>query len=166
MRDSDSKTAPKPGNKNAQSGQLMGYDAINNGATNKSTAFTPEERQALGLRGLLPYNVCDQESQITRALENMRRKTYDIEKYIFLSALQGRNQRLYYRTVIDNIEDIMPLIYTPTVGQACKEFAHIFRQPKGFYITPDDKGSIREMLDNWPGDDVCLLYTSPSPRDS
>ena len=164
MRDSDSKTAPKPGNKNAQSGQLMGYDAINNGATNKSTAFTPEERQALGLRGLLPYNVCDQESQITRALENMRRKTYDIEKYIFLSALQGRNQRLYYRTVIDNIEEIMPLIYTPTVGQACKEFAHIFRQPKGFYITPDDKGSIREMLDNWPGDDVRVLVITDGQR--
>ena len=164
MRDSDSKTAPKPGNKNAQSGQLMGYDAINNGATNKSTAFTPEERQALGLRGLLPYNVCDQESQITRALENMRRKTRDIEKYIFLSALQGRNQHLYYRTVIDNIEEIMPLIYTPTVGQACKEFAHIFRQPKGFYITPDDKGSIREMLDNWPGDDVRVLVITDGQR--
>ena len=164
MRDSDSGTAPKPGNENTQSGALLGYDAINNGATNKSTAFTPEERQALGLRGLLPYNVCDQESQITRALENMRRKTYDIEKYIFLSALQGRNQRLYYRTVIDNIEEIMPLIYTPTVGQACKEFAHIFRQPKGFYITPDDKGSIREMLDNWPGDDVRVLVITDGQR--
>ncbi len=164
MRDSDSGTAPKPGNENTQSGELLGYDAINNGATNKSTAFTPEERQALGLRGLLPYNVCDQESQITRALENMRRKTYDIEKYIFLSALQGRNQRLYYRTVIDNIEEIMPLIYTPTVGQACKEFAHIFRQPKGFYITPDDKGSIREMLDNWPGDDVRVLVITDGQR--
>lgn len=164
MRDSDSGTAPKPGNENTQSGELLGYDAINNGATNKSTAFTLEERQALGLRGLLPYNVCDQESQITRALENMRRKTYDIEKYIFLSALQGRNQRLYYRTVIDNIEEIMPLIYTPTVGQACKEFAHIFRQPKGFYITPDDKGSIREMLDNWPGDDVRVLVITDGQR--
>ena len=94
----------------------------------------------------------------------MRRKTYDIEKYIFLSALQGRNQRLYYRTVIDNIEEIMPLIYTPTVGQACKEFAHIFRQPKGFYITPDDKGSIREMLDNWPGDDVRVLVITDGQR--
>ena len=164
MRDSDSGTAPKPGNKNTQSGELLGYDAINNGAINKSTAFTPEERQALGLRGLLPYNVCDQESQITRALENMRRKTHDIEKYIFLSALQGRNQHLYYRTVIDNIEEIMPLIYTPTVGQACKEFAHIFRQPKGFYITPDDKGSIREMLDNWPGDDVRVLVITDGQR--
>ena len=164
MRDSDSGTAPKPGNKNTQSGELLGYDAINNGATNKSTAFTLEERQALGLRGLLPYNVCDQESQITRALENMRRKTRDIEKYIFLSALQGRNQHLYYRTVIDNIEEIMPLIYTPTVGQACKEFAHIFRQPKGFYITPDDKGSIREMLDNWPGDDVRVLVITDGQR--
>ena len=160
MRDSDSNLD----NNNTQSAQLLGYDALENGAANKSTAFSKEERQALSLRGLLPHSICKQESQITRALENMRRKNLDIEKYIFLSALQDRNQRLFYRTVIDNIEEIMPLIYTPTVGQACKEFAHIFRQPKGFYITPEDKGSIREMLDNWPSDDVRVLVITDGQR--
>lgn len=144
--------------------QLCGYDVLHSSEANKSTAFSREERQSLGLRGLLPYRVGDQPSQITRVLENMRRKSHDIEKYIFLSALQGRNQRLYYRTVIDNIEETLPLIYTPTVGQACKEFAHIFRQPKGFYITPEDKGSIREMLDNWPADDVRVVVITDGQR--
>jgi len=152
------------GTESSRPKQLLGYDVLTNDAANKSTAFSKEERQALGLCGLLPHSVSDQKTQVTRVLENMRRKTHDIEKYIFLSALQGRNQRLYYRTVIENIEEIMPLIYTPTVGQACKEFAHIFRQPKGFYITPDDKGDIRDMLDNWPSDDVRVLVITDGQR--
>ena len=143
---------------------LKGYDVINDNALNKASAFTRDEREKLGLRGLLPYVDSSQEKQITRVLQNMRRKQSDIEKYIFLSALQGRNERLYYRTVIDNIEEIMPLIYTPTVGQACKEFAHIFRQPKGFYITPDDKGDIRSILDNWPEDDVRVVVITDGER--
>lgn len=147
-----------------RSNEFRGYDALESGAANKSTAFSKEERQDLGLRGLLPHSICDQETQISRALNNLRRKQFDIEKYIFLSALQDRNQRLFYRTVIENIEEIMPLIYTPTVGQACKEFAHIFRQPKGFYITPEDKGDIREMLDNWPGDDVRVIVITDGQR--
>ncbi|MDB3935927.1 NAD-dependent malic enzyme, partial [Granulosicoccus sp.] len=137
---------------------------INDGALNKSTAFTRDEREELGLRGLLPYVESTQQQQMTRALQNMRRKKSDIEKYIFLTALQTRNERLYYRTVIENIEEIMPLIYTPTVGQACKEFAHIFRQPRGFYITPDDRGEIRRMLDNWSGDDVRVVVITDGQR--
>ena len=143
---------------------LTGYDAINNARANKGTAFTPPERDSLKLRGLLPHAEFCLDGQTDRVLENMRRKAYDIEKYIFLSGLQGRNERLYYRTVIDNIEEIMPLIYTPTVGQACKEFAHIFRDPKGFYITPNDKGQIRKILDNWPEDDVRVIVITDGQR--
>ncbi len=141
-----------------------GYSVLRNGAVNKSTAFTREERETLGLRGLLPHCACDQDTQLSRVLKNLRRKEFDIERYIFLAALQGRNERLYYRTVIENIEEILPLIYTPTVGQACKEFAHIFRQPKGFYITPDDKGEIRHILDNWPDDDVRVIVITDGQR--
>lgn len=148
----------------SKANQLTGYDALESGAVNKATAFTHQEREALGLRGLLPFHTSNLATQVTRVLENMRRKSYDIEKYIFLSALQGRNQRLFYRTVIDNIEEIMPIIYTPTVGQACKEFAHIFREPKGFYITPEDKGSIRQMLNNWPDDDVKVIVITDGQR--
>ena len=107
-------------------------DILRDPAETKSTAFTREEREELGLRGLLPHAVTSLEGQKVRTLENMRRKAYDIERYIFLMALQDRNETLFYRTVIDNIEEIMPLIYTPTVGQACREFAHIFRRPRWF----------------------------------
>ena len=102
--------------------------------------------------------------QKSRALENMRRKESNIEKYIYLGALHERNERLFYRTVIDNIPEIMPLIYTPTVGQACSEFAHIFRRPKGFYVTPEDKGHVREMLDNWPRKDVRVIVITDGQR--
>lgn len=143
---------------------LQGYDILNDSMLNKSTSFTKKERTDFKLHGLLPNCISNQETQLARVLKNMRRKKCDIEKYIFLSALQTRNERLYYRTVIENIEEIMPLIYTPTVGQACKEFAHIFRQPKGFYVTPDDKGGIREMLDNWPKNDVRVIVITDGHR--
>lgn len=103
----------KPKMKQTSDHVPQGYEALSHGAVNKSTAFTPEEREAMGLRGLLPHATFCQTGQMNRALENMRRKESDIEKYIFLSGLQSRNERLYYRTVMDNIEEIMPLIYTP-----------------------------------------------------
>ncbi|MDA9918394.1 NAD-dependent malic enzyme [Erythrobacter sp.] len=151
-------------NSNGSLTTLRGYDILHDSAHNKSTAFSLQEREDLGLRGLLPHSVCNLAAHQTRVLNNMRRKAYDIEKYIFLSSLQDRNEKLFYRTVIDNIDEIMPLIYTPTVGQACKEFAHIFRRPQGFYITPDDKGHIREMLDNWPQDDVKVIVVTDGQR--
>ena len=139
-------------------------DILRDPAKTKSTGFSREEREQYGIRGLLPHAVTNLESQKERALENMRRKYYDIERYIFLSALHDRNETLFYRTVIDNIEEVMPLIYTPTVGQACKEFAHIFRRPRGFYITPDDKGQIRNILDNWPESDVKVIVITDGER--
>jgi len=143
---------------------LRGLDAINDATVNQSTAFSQKDRDQLGLRGLLPHHISTMEGQKLRVLENMRRKNVDIERYVFLSALQHRNERLFYRTVIDNIDEIMPLIYTPTVGQACMEFAHIFRIPKGFYITPDDQGNIRAMLDNWPVADVRVIVITDGQR--
>ncbi len=141
-----------------------GYDVLHNARLNKSTAFTREERDQLGLRGLLPYRVNDTETQEIRALENIRRKGYDIERYIFLISLLERNQTLFFRLLINHTEELMPLIYTPTVGQACKEFAHIFRRPHGFYITPDDRGSVRKIMDNWPEDDVRIIVVTDGER--
>jgi malate dehydrogenase (oxaloacetate-decarboxylating)(NADP+) len=141
-----------------------GYSLLNDAARTKSTAFTREERERLGLRGLLPHKVSSMAGQCERVMENLRRKYYDIERYIFLTALQDRNESLFYRVVIDHIEEIMPLIYTPTVGQACKEFAHIFRRPRGFYITPEDRGRIRSLLDNWPCDDVRVIVVTDGER--
>lgn len=144
--------------------ETFGPGILRDAAATKSTAFSRQERQDLGLRGLLPYAVASMEGQVARVLENLRRKHSDIEKYIFLTALQDRNERLFYRVVSENIEEIMPLIYTPTVGQACREFAHIFRRPRGFYITPEDSGSVREMLDNWPEDDVRVIVVTDGQR--
>ena len=141
-----------------------GFQLLRDAATNKSTAFTSEERDRLGLRGLLPAKVSDQGMQVTRVLENLRRKTHDIEKYIFLLALQGRNERLYYKTLTDNIEELLPIVYTPTVGQACKEFAHIFRKTRGFYVTANDRGKVSTILKNWPHEDVRVIVVTDGER--
>jgi len=143
---------------------IDGYERLRNPRLTKSTAFTNEERVRLKLRGLLRYKVTGLDAQKNRVLENLRRKQSDIEKYIFLISLQDRNDVLFYRTLIDHIEEIMPLIYTPTVGQACREFAHIFRRPRGFYITPEDRGKIRSMLDNWPEDDASVIVITDGER--
>ena len=144
--------------------RLTGYAVLREPALNKSTAFSLEEREELGLRGLLPARVLSQDLQVERVLANLHRKTSDMEKYIFLLALQGRNERLFYRILIDHIDEVMPLVYTPTIGQACKEFAHIFRQTRGFYITPDDRGQIRRMLNNWPETDVRVIVVTDGER--
>lgn len=143
---------------------LTGVELLHNAAHNKSTAFTQEERDRLKLRGLLPAAVGSMTTQLQRVLANMRRKESDIEKYIFLSALQERNERLFYQLIIENIQEIMPLIYTPTVGQACKEFANIFRREKGFYITANDRGKIREILDNWPHKNIKIIVITDGER--
>lgn len=144
--------------------QPTGFDVLYNAALNKGTAFTEEERDKYKLRGLLPPGVSDPDVQLHRAIENMRRKDNDLEKYIFLSALQSRNERLYYRVIMEYIEEIMPLIYTPTVGQACKEFAHIYRQPKGIYITAEDRGNVADILGNWPEQDVRVIVVTDGQR--
>ena len=148
----------------SESDTPTGYAVLRDPALNKSTAFSEEERDRYRLRGLLPARVCGQATQIHRVLGNLRRKAHDIERYIFLLALQGRNERLFYRTLIEHIEELMPLVYTPTVGQACKEFAHIFRQPRGLYITPNDRGRIGSLLKNWPETDVRVIVITDGER--
>lgn len=143
---------------------LRNRDVLTDPALNKSTAFTAAEREQLGLRGLLPAREGTQALQIERVLENLRRKDTDIERYVFLMALQARNERLFHRTLLDHIDEIMPLVYTPTVGQACREFAHIFRQPRGFYISSEDRGRVREMLDNWSERDVRMIVITDGER--
>jgi malate dehydrogenase (oxaloacetate-decarboxylating)(NADP+) len=143
---------------------LTGYDRLKSARFNKGTAFTEAERNEYKLRGLLPAKVSTLKEQELRALENLRRKVSDIERYVFLLALQGRNENLFYRLLIDNIEAIMPLLYTPTVGQACQEYAFIFRQPRGFYITPADRGRMRELMLNWPERDVRMIVATDGER--
>ncbi len=131
---------------------------------NKDGAFTEEERAILGLRGLLPARVQTMEEQVMRTLENLRRKPNDIEKYLFMIGIQDRNKTLFYRVVIDYIEEVMPIIYTPTVGQACLEYGHIFRRPRGIFISAKDRGRMPELLRNWPYQDIRIIVVTDGER--
>ena len=102
-----------------------GVKLLHDPLRNKGTAFTEEERDRLGLRGLLPPKVCTQDEQVLRVLDNLQRKSTDLERYIYLIALQDRNETLFYRLVTDHLQKIMPLVYTPTVGKACQLYGHI-----------------------------------------
>jgi malate dehydrogenase (oxaloacetate-decarboxylating)(NADP+) len=141
-----------------------GVALLRDPAFNKGTAFTEREREVLGLRGLLPPRVHTMEEQVLRTLENFRRKPNDIEKYIFLISLQDRNKTLFYRVVMDHIEEMMPIIYTPTVGQACLEYGHIFRRPRGIFITAKDRGRMPELLRNWPYRDIRIIVVTDGER--
>ncbi|MDH6259221.1 NAD-dependent malic enzyme [Bradyrhizobium sp. BR13661] len=117
---------------------------------NKGTAFTEAERDALGLRGLLPACVLTIEEQVERVLINLRSLPTDLEKYVALNALHDRNEALFFRVVVDNIDEIQPIIYTPTVGLACQKFGLIFQRPRGMFISSRERGRIGEILKNWP----------------
>ena len=131
---------------------------------NKGSAFSLKEREALHLNGLLPPRVLTIEQQKNRILENFNNKHNDLEKYIFLIALQDRNETLFYRTITDEIEEMMPIIYTPIVGEACQKYGHIFRRPRGLYISKNDKGNIRNILKNWSNDNVDVIVVTDGER--
>ena len=141
-----------------------GMDLLHSPRLNKGTAFSEEERDALNLRGLLPAQIFTMESQVARVMENFRGKTSDIEKYIFLISLQDRNERLFYRTVMNHIEEMMPIIYTPEVGAACRNYAHIWRRPQGMFISANDRGRVERILRNWPEDDVRIIVVTDGER--
>ena len=150
--------------KNRLSNFPTGIDIIRDPALNKGTAFTELERQNLGLAGLLPPRVHSIDEQVERVLFNLRKKPTDLERYIFLTGLQDRNKTLFYRVLIDNIEDLMPIVYTPTVGQACLEYGHIFRRPRGIFITANDRGKIADLLGNWPNKDIRIIVVTDGER--
>jgi malate dehydrogenase (oxaloacetate-decarboxylating) len=131
---------------------------------NKGTAFSREERVALGLEGLLPWAVSSMEQQARRAYESIARKTDPLERHIGLAALHDRNEHLFYRVLIDHLDELLPIVYTPTVGRACQEFSHIFRQARGLWITPAHRGHIDRFLGNAPFDDVRLIVVTDNER--
>jgi len=144
--------------------ESSGIDILQDPVLNKGTAFSEEEREALGLRGLLPPRVFGIPDQEKRVLENYNRKTTDIEKYIYMMSLQDRNETLFYRVVIDNIDEMMPIIYTPTVGQGCQEYGHIWRRPRGLFITANDRGQMADILRNWPQKEVSIIVVTDGER--
>ena len=127
-----------------------GIELLRDPLLNKGTAFTERERDALGLRGLLPPHVLSQDEQADRVLKHLRRLPDDLEKFIALSALHDRNEALFFRIVCDNIDEMQPLIYTPTVGLACQQYGQILQRSRGLFIGANDRGRIAQVLRNWP----------------
>jgi malate dehydrogenase (oxaloacetate-decarboxylating)(NADP+) len=117
---------------------------------NKGTAFTEAERDALGVRGLLPAHVLSMDDQVARVMTNLRALPSDLEKFVALNSLHDRNEALFFRVVCDHIDEIQPLIYTPTVGLACQRFGLIFQRPRGMFISANDRGRVAELFANWP----------------
>ena len=141
-----------------------GIDLLHDPALNKGTAFTAVERKALGLEGLLPPIISSQQQQVQHIMNNVRRKPNNLERYLYLIGLQDRNEQLFYKTLIEHLEELSPIIYTPTVGLACQEYSRVFRRPRGIFITKHHRGHIRSILRNWPYKDVRIIVVTDGER--
>ncbi len=137
---------------------------LHNPATNQDTAFSREQREALGVRGMMPYRVRTLAEQAATALCQVRSKATDLEKYIFLAALHDRNEVLFYRVLVDNLAELMPIVYTPTVGEACQKFSQIYRSARGLWLTPDDLDDIPTVLRSAPFRDIRLIVVTDNER--
>jgi malate dehydrogenase (oxaloacetate-decarboxylating)(NADP+) len=149
-------TEPKEG--------LTGYQVLHNPRLNKGTAFTAAERRAYGLEGLLPPAITNIELQIARRHSEIANLDDDLQKYLVLSDLQARNETLFYAVLMSDPATYMPLVYTPTVGEACQKFAHIFREARGMYLPINARGRVREILTNWPEKDVRFIVVTDGER--
>ena len=159
--------SPAPGKKVKKELMIrlpLGIAVLRDPAFNKGMAFSEAERDALGIRGLIPPGVQPIEEQLIRVLGNVRRKPTNLDRYIFLSGLQDRNMTLFYRLILENIEELMPIVYTPTVGQACLEYSYIMRRPHGVFITANDKGKIVGLLRNARIHDIRIIVVTDGER--
>ena len=143
---------------------LTGQLLLDNPLLNKGSAFSEDERRELGLLGLLPPHSSTVEEQLARTYENYRRKETDLERYVFLTALQDRNEILFYRLLLEHISEMMPVIYTPTVGDGCRQYSHVFRRPRGLYISYPHRDQIPQLLDNAPSKNVEVIVVTDGER--
>src|ERR1700739_2498071 len=141
-----------------------GINLLNRQGMNKGTAFTEEERTKFGLDGLLPPHVESLEQQVVRAYEAYKRKEEDLERHIYLRALQDTNEVLFYRLLLDHIEEMTPMVYTPVVALACQQFSHIYRRPRGLFIYYPLRDSIPALLRNRPNPEVDVIVVTDGER--
>ncbi|HSE18586.1 MAG TPA: NAD-dependent malic enzyme [Pyrinomonadaceae bacterium] len=146
--------------KTSLTGQLL----LDNPLLNKGSAFPEDERREFGLLGLLPLHCSTIEEQLARTYENYRRKENDLERYVFLMALQDRNETLFYRLLQEHISEMMPVVYTPTVGEGCRQYSHVFRRPRGLYIPYPQRDAIPALLDNAPSQNVEVIVVTDGER--
>jgi len=144
--------------------RLKGMDLLDTPLLNKGTAFSYEERTLLGLHALLPPQVETLDEQVVRAYEAYKRKTEDLERHIYLRALQDTNEVLFYRLLVDHLEEMTPVVYTPVVGAACQEFSHIYRRPRGLFISYPMRDSIIELLRHRPNPEVDVIVATDGER--
>jgi len=156
-------TLQRPGPSTPADGS-RGVDLLNHPALNKGTAFTEDERSRLGLHGLLPPQVESLDQQVVRAHEAYRRKDDDLERHIYLRALQDTNEVLFYRLLLDHIEEMTPMVYTPVVAQACQQFSHIYRRPRGLFVSYPLRDSILMLLRNRPNPEVDVIVVTDGER--
>jgi malate dehydrogenase (oxaloacetate-decarboxylating) len=143
---------------------VRGRQLLNDPHLNKAAAFTREERLSLGIDGLIRWGVSPIEKQVERALGAYRRKPDDLERYIYLNGLQDRSEQLFYRLLMENIEEMLPIVYTPTVGQACMQMSHIQRRYRGIYVTPDNIGNIDQIFQGLSQPQVNLIVVTDGER--
>lgn len=143
---------------------LRGMELLRDPAHNKGTAFSKKERDALGLRGLLPPGVLTREQQAERILKHFRAASSDLDRYILMNDLLDRSEQLFYTVVMENLEEMLPILYTPTVGQACQQYGYIFRRPRGVYVSARDRGHMQEIFSNWPHEDVRIIVVTDGER--
>ena len=141
-----------------------GVDRLNRPVLNKGTAFTEDERTALGLHGLLPPQVESLDEQVVRAYEAYQRKNDDLERHIYVRALQDTNEVLFYRLLLDHIEEMTPIVYTPVVAQACQQFSHIYRRPRGLFVSYPLRDAIPTLLWNRPNPEVDVIVVTDGER--
>ena len=141
-----------------------GIRLLNDPGLNKGTAFTERERDELKLRGLLPARILSQDQQVAKVLENFRSQSSALDKYVYLISLQDRNEQLFYRLVMEHLDETMPIIYTPTVGLACQMFGHIWRRARGMFIAAGDRGRMAGIMANWPHSPVRVIVVTDGER--
>jgi len=141
-----------------------GIELLNDSSLNKSTAFTEREKQDLGLVGLVPDVTETEEQQLSRVLLQLSQKNTDLERYIYLINLLDHNETLFYRTLMSNPARFLPIVYDPTIGEACLKFGHIYRQPRGMYLSIARRGKVKEILKNWPQKDVRFICVTDGGR--
>src|SRR5262245_63903435 len=141
-----------------------GMDLLDCSGLNKGTAFTEEERSKFGLHWLLPPHVESLEEQLVRAYEAYQRKDDDLERHIYLRALQDTNEVLFYRLLLAHIEEMTPMVYTPVVALACQQFSHIYRRPRGLFISYPLRDSIPALLRNRPHPEVDVIVVTDGER--
>jgi malate dehydrogenase (oxaloacetate-decarboxylating) len=151
-------------NEPALESRLSGQVLLDNPLLNKGSAFPEDERREFGLLGLLPLHCSTIEEQLARTYENYQRKESDLERYVFLMALQDRNETLFYRLLQEHVTEMMPIIYTPTVGAGCRQYSHVFRRPRGLYISYPHRHEIPALLDNAPSKEVEVIVVTDGER--